>query len=113
MLSAVSAVDGNTLTAELKGKFVCLIDVCCCGVFAEVYGLTDRCVAVLLEGSLHSDVPFGLDIIGAFEDLADFGWYLSHFLNTAGFGNLSFQFFAVESVLFSYLSEDRVSMQHF
>jgi len=92
MLSAASAINRNSFAAKLIGQFVGLIDGGDCGLFAEVYRLADRSVAVLLEGRLHLNMPLRLDVVGAFEDFTDFGRDLGHFLDTAGFGYLIFQF---------------------
>ncbi len=72
MAAAVSAINRNSFTAKLICQFVGLIDSGDGGLFAEIYGLADRCVTVLLKGSLHPDMPLWLDVVGAPEDAADF-----------------------------------------
>ena len=113
MSSAVSAINRNSFTAKLICQFVGLIDGGDGGLFAEIYGLTYRCIAVLLKGGLHPDMPLGLNIVGAFEDFPDFWRNLRDFLDTAGFGNLLFQLFAVKADFLGYLLENRVYLQHF
>ena len=83
--SAVSAINCNSFTAQLVCQFVSFIDGCGGGIFREVYGFADRCIAVLLEGGLHFNVPFGLDIVSTFEDFPYFRGDLVDFLNTACF----------------------------
>ena len=111
--SAVPAINRNSFTAKLIGQFVGLIDSGDGGLFAEIYGLADRCVTVLLEGRLHPNVPLRLDVVGAPEDVADFRGDLRDFLNTAGLGKLFFQLFAIEAAFFCYLFENLIYLQHF
>ena len=113
MAAAVSAINRNSFTAKLISQFVGLIDSGDGGLFAEIYGLADCCVTVLLKGRLHSDVPFRLDVVGASEDFPELGGDFADFLDTAGFGNLFFQFFAVKAGFLGYLLENRVYLQHF
>jgi len=88
VLAALAAVDGNSFAAKLIGQFVGLVDGGRGGFFTEIYGLADGCVAVLLKGCLHSHMPFGLDIVSAFEDFADFGGNFGVSLDAAGPCNL-------------------------
>ncbi len=113
MSSAVSAINRNPFTAKLIGQFVGLIDGGDGGLFAEIYGLTDRCVIVLLEGRLHSDMPFGLDVVGTSEDFPYAGGNFADFLNAAGFGNLFFQLFGIKAGFLGHLLENRIYLQHF
>ena len=111
--SAVAAVDGDALAAELVGQFVGLVDGGGGGIFPEVYGLTDCSVAVLLEGGLHFDVPFRLYIVSAFEDFTYAGRDFGDLLDTSGFGNLFFEFFAVKAGRCGDLFEDRIYLEYF
>jgi hypothetical protein len=95
------------------GQFIGLIDRCNGGFLREIYGLADRCVAVPLKGGLHPNVPLRLDIVSTFENFAYFGWYLMDFLDAAGSGNLFFEFPAVKTFFFGYLSKNRVYLQQF
>ena len=112
MASAVPAIDGNSFTALFVGQFIGLIDRRYSSFFAEIDGLAYRCIAVLLKGSLHPDMPFRLDIIGTSEDSSYSSGYLGDFLYTAGLGNLFFQVFTVKMGIFSSFPEDRVYLQH-
>ena len=113
MASAVPAINRNPFTAKLIGQFVGLIDGGNGGLFAEIYGLADRCVAVLLENRLHFDMPFRLDVVGASENFPYAGGNPVDFLDTAGFGNLFFKLFAVKAGFLGYLLENRIYLQHF
>ncbi len=110
---AVAAIDRNSFAAKLIGKSVGLIDSGHRSLFAEVYGLADRGVTVLLKSGLHSNVPFRLDIVGTFENFAESGVDCGDFLNTAGFGNLFFQLFAIKVTLLGHLFEDWIYLQRF
>lgn len=88
MCAAVAAVDCNSFAAELIGQFIGFIDGGGGCVFREVYGFADRGVAVLLEGGLHFNMPFGLDIIGTFENFAYLRWDPVDLLDTPGLCNL-------------------------
>ncbi len=81
----MSAVNRNSFATKLIRQFVGLVDIIYGAVFGEIDGLADRRVAVLLKGSLHSDVPFGGDVIGGFENFSDFFGDFGDFLDTAGF----------------------------
>ena len=112
-VSAAAAINRNSFTAKAIGQFIGLIDRCNGSFLREIYGLADCCVTVPLKSCLHPNMPLGLNIVGTFEDFAYFGWDLRDFLNAAGFGNMFFQFFAVKTAFFGYLSENRVYLQHF
>ena len=109
----MAAINRNSFTAKLIGQFVGLIDSGSGGLFAEIYGLADRSVTVLLKGRLHPDMPLRLDVVGTPEDSADFRGDLSGFLNTAGFGKLFFQLFAIEAADLRYLFKNLIYLQHF
>ena len=70
--SAFPAVYRNSFAAKVIREPVGLVNAGGFGLFGEVYRLADGCVAVFLECGLHTNVPFGADVIGAFEDFADF-----------------------------------------
>ncbi len=111
--TAVAAIDCNSFAAELIGQFVGFIDGCGCRIFREVYGFADGGVAVLLEGGLHFNVPFGLDIVSAFENFAYVGWDLGDLLDTSGFCNLILEFFVIEAGFQSDLFEDGIYLAQF
>ena len=66
---------------------------------------------MLLKSCLHPDMPFGLDIIGAFKDFTKLGWYFGDLLDTSFLANLFFQFLAVKVVLFSDFFENGIYLQ--
>ena len=70
--SAFPAVYRNSFATKVIREPVGLVNAGYFGLFGEVYRLTDGCVAVLLECGLHTNVPFGADVVGAFENFADF-----------------------------------------
>jgi hypothetical protein len=61
--SASASVNRNSFAAELICQFVGFIDGVHRGFFAEIYGFADCCVTMLLEGSLHPDMPLWTDVI--------------------------------------------------
>lgn len=70
--SAFSAVYRNSFATKVIREPVGFVNAGDFGLFGEVYRLADGCIAVLLECGLHTNVPFRADVIGAFEDFADF-----------------------------------------
>ena len=110
---ASPAVNRNSFAAKTICEPVGLIYAKNSGFFGEIYGFTDCSVAVLLESGLHFDVPFGFDVISTFEDFTYAGRDLSDLLDTSGFGNLFFEFFAVKAGLGGDLFEDRIYLEYF
>ena len=111
--TTVAAIDCNSFAAELIGQFVGFIDGCGGCIFREVYGFADRCVAVLLEGGLHFNVPFGLDIVSTFENFAYLGWDLGDLLDTSGFCNLILEYFVIEAGFQSDSFENGIYLAQF
>jgi len=113
VLSAVLAINGDSFATKSICQFIGLVNGGDGGLFAEVNGFADRCVAVLLKGGLHLNMPFGLNIVSGFEDPSYFGRDLGDFLYGAGFGNSLLKLFAVEALLFGYLFENRIYLEQF
>ena len=111
LVSAVPTINRNSFASKLISQFIGLIDISFCNVFGEVYGLADRCVAVLLKDGLHANMPFRADIVGTFEDFTNLEGYFRYFLNAAISGDLTFELFIVKTTFFSYVFENRIYLQ--
>lgn len=109
--SAFSAVYRNSFAAKVIRETVGLVNAGGFGFFSEVYRLTDGCVAVLLECGLHANVPFRADVIGAFEDFADFSGNRRYCLNTAGLKGLAGNIFVENSPVCGNFAENRVCLE--
>ena len=108
---AFPAINRNSFAAKVIREPVCLIHAGDHSSFGKIYRFTDRGVAVLLKGRLHTNVPFRRDIIGAFEDPANFGRDLGHLLNTAGPEYLLDKVVTVKAPFFGDFSENLVSLE--
>ena len=109
--SAFSAVYRNSFAAKVIRETVGLVNAGGFGFFSEVYRLTDGCVAVLLECGLHTNVPFGADIIGTFEDFADFSGDRGYCLNTACLKRLPGYIFTANAPVCGNFTENRVCLE--
>ncbi len=112
-MPAVPAVDCDSFAAKLICKLIGVFHVAGRGFFSEIYGFTYGGITVLLEGGLHTDVPFGLNIVGAFEDTPDFGRDFGKGLYAADFGDFLLQTVVVKPLFFSELFEDGIYLKHF
>ncbi len=104
------AVDRHPFAALLVGEAVDGGDVVAGGVVAEVDGLGDGVVGVLLEGRLHADVVFRGDVVGGDEDPADVLGDLVDILDRAVLGDLLHQLRGVEAALPGDLLEERIDL---
>src|SRR2546426_9428278 len=69
VLARAVAVHGDAFAVEVEGEQVGLLHVLDGGLPREIDRLRDRGVAPILEGGLHSDMPFRRDVVGRREDL--------------------------------------------
>jgi hypothetical protein len=75
-VAAAVTVYGDALAPELVREPVDLLHVRLGGIIGKVAGLRDGGVVVLLEGSLHADVPLRLDLVGRDEHALPLGGHL-------------------------------------
>src|SRR6058998_2027149 len=69
VLARAVAVDRDAFAMEVEREQVRLLHVLDGGLPREINRLRDRGVAPVLEGGLHSDMPFRRDVVGRREDL--------------------------------------------
>ena len=111
--AAFLAVNCNSFATKLVSKSVGFVNIGWGAFRAKIYGFTDCCVAVFLEGGLHFDMPLRLYIGGAFEDFPDFYRDILDVLYSSCFCDFFFEFFAVKGGFFSNLFEDGICLEHF
>ena len=112
VLPAAVAVDGDPLTAQLKGQTVDLGHVLVTGLVGEVYRLGDGVVHMILEGGLHLDMVGGTDVVRADEHFADVLGDLLNVGERAGPGDLLHQLVRVEAALLEHTFQDRIDLHH-
>ena len=110
---AFSAVYRNSFAAKMIREPIGIVHAGYIGLLGEVYRLAHRRVAVLLECGLHTDMPFGADVIGAFEDFSDFGGNRGYCLNAAGLKRLPGNIFAANTPVCGNFAENRVCLEQF
>ena len=110
---AFSAIYRNSFAAKVIREPIGLVHAGCFGFFGEVYCLADGRVAVLLEAGLHADMPFRADVVGTFEDFADFSGNRGYCLNTAGLKGLAGNIFAANIPVCGNFAENRICLEQF
>ena len=111
--SAFPAVYRNSFAAKVIRKPVGLVNAGDFGLFSEVYRLAYSGIAVLLECGLHTNVPFGADIIGALENFADFSGNRGYCLNTACLKHLPGDIFTANAPVGGNFTKNRVCLEQF